>query len=182
MIGSFLCDTVKYLSAVTRYVCVHSYGSKSARTEILHNIDPLMLLRGKRIRDSPFDNRVMAAIRVDKWKLITGNPGNDSWTPPSEMIDSVAEETGERMSVCSCTDDGHATSVSGPSSKNVWLFDVVADPSESHDLSGDLPDLVMSLLHKLAYYNSTAVPVSYPPLDLNADPNKHGGYWVPWIE
>ena len=34
---------------------------------------------------------------------------------------------------------------------------------------------------RLGYYNSTAVPVRYPPLDANADPARHGRAWGPWV-
>ena len=47
----------------------------SPRTEILHNIDPLIPLKGKRLDNSPFDNRMTAALRLDGFKLLTGNPG-----------------------------------------------------------------------------------------------------------
>ena len=47
----------------------------SPRKELLHNIDPLAKLVGDKLDWSPFDNRVRAAIRVGRWKLITGHPG-----------------------------------------------------------------------------------------------------------
>lgn len=31
-----------------------------------------------------------------------------------------------------------------------------------------------------SYISRTAVPVMFPPDDLEADPAKHGGAWVPW--
>jgi len=64
--------------------------------------------------------------------------------------------------------------------QNVWLFDIMKDPLEKDDLSQKYPSVVRNLLQRLAYYNSTAVPVRYPPEDLNADPAKHGGVWRPW--
>ena len=68
------------------------------------------------------------------------------------------------------------------SEKNVWLFDIENDPSERKDLSDSNPKIVRFLLDRLAYYNSTAVPVRFPDLDPQADPAKHGGVWGPWVE
>jgi len=58
--------------------CVFSDGGPSPRTELLHNIDTLAPKHGSSRNGSKFDNRVTAAIRVDKWKLVTGNPGADN--------------------------------------------------------------------------------------------------------
>lgn len=51
-----------------------SEGAESPRVELLHNIDPLDT-HGSYLNISDFDNRITAAIRVGKWKLITGNAG-----------------------------------------------------------------------------------------------------------
>ena len=68
------------------------------------------------------------------------------------------------------------------SKNNVWLFDIENDPNETEDLSYSNPKIVRFLLDRLAYYNSTAVPVRFPDLDPDADPAKHGGVWGPWME
>ena len=88
--------------------------------------------------------------------------GNSHWVPPPH--------------VTADTDD----TLRFVPKKNVWLFDVAADPWERHDLSDKRPDIVKSLLERLAFYNSTAVPVRYPPMDPNSYPSKHGGVWSPW--
>ena len=64
--------------------------------------------------------------------------------------------------------------------KNVWLFNIRDDPFEHLDLSDTREDLVKYLLNRLAYYNSTAVPARYPPLDPKSNPALHGNAWVPW--
>lgn len=65
--------------------------------------------------------------------------------------------------------------------KNIWLFNITADPCERHDLADHRPDVVQRLMARLAYYNQTAVPVYFPPDDPRADPSRHGGAWVPWV-
>ena len=47
----------------------------SPRKELLHNIDPLEYPHGAALFGGRFDIRVRAAVRVGRWKLITGNPG-----------------------------------------------------------------------------------------------------------
>lgn len=65
--------------------------------------------------------------------------------------------------------------------RNIWLFNITADPCERHDLADQRPEVVQRLLARLAHYNRTAVPVYFPPDDLRADPSQHGGAWVPWV-
>ena len=67
-----------------------------------------------------------------------------------------------------------------PKDKNIWLFNIRMDPTERQDLSERYPDIVHSMLERLAQYNSTAVPVYYPPPDPKCNPEKHGKAWVPW--
>ena len=64
--------------------------------------------------------------------------------------------------------------------KNIWLYNIKSDPNEYTDLSDKYPEVVMLLLERLTVYNLTAIPCRYPELDINADPNKHGGLWGPW--
>ena len=66
--------------------------------------------------------------------------------------------------------------------KNVWLFDIENDPNERADLSNSNPDTVRFLLDRLAYYNSTAVPVSFPNQDPKAFPSQPEGVWGPWMD
>ena len=90
--------------------------------------------------------------------------GNGSWISPPER-------EGETNS----------TSDPDPRSKNLWLFDLSVDPTESHDVSDLRRDLVGFLLDRLAYYNSTRVQERYPPDDPRCDPKFHGGYWADWM-
>ena len=66
------------------------------------------------------------------------------------------------------------------SSQNVYLFNIAQDPEERHDLSQSMPDMVQKLLIRLAKWNSTAVPVNFPPVDRRCDPALRGGVWGPW--
>lgn len=66
--------------------------------------------------------------------------------------------------------------------KSVWLFNITGDPYERQDLADQRPDVVQQLLARLAYYNQTAVPVYFPPDDPRANPDQHGGAWMPWVD
>jgi len=67
----------------------------------------------------------------------------------------------------------------------VFLFNISEDPYELCNLVQSQPEDVKRLMRRLEYYNSTAVPVNYPPSDPAAAPaNRKGiekGSWGPWI-
>ena len=67
-----------------------------------------------------------------------------------------------------------------PGKKNLWLFDIVNDPLETTDISEQHIDVVKKLLGRLAFHNSTAVPVMFPPFDPKSNPDRFGGVWSPW--
>ncbi|KAL3055650.1 hypothetical protein OYC64_018346 [Pagothenia borchgrevinki] len=124
---------------------------------------------------SVWDASVQAAIRVGDWKLLTGDPGHRDWVPPQVMS----------------TLPGHWWKLERPVSplpksssapKNVWLFNITADPCERQDLAAQRPDVVQQLMARLAFHNRTAVPVYFPPDDPRANPSRHSGAWVPWVE
>lgn len=74
-------------------------------------------------------------------------------------------------------------SVSSPSrlpGKNVWLFNITADPSEKADLSSQHPEVVDQLIEKLAMYYKSSVPSNFPDQTLSADPTLHNDLWEPW--
>ncbi|XP_059147351.1 arylsulfatase B-like [Physella acuta] len=143
-----------------------NFGKESPRGEILHNIDILEPLVGKKLYEDTFDTRVRAAIRIGNYKLLTGNPGDGKWYPPPHL---------EKHNV-------QHSNVTAASDKNVWLFNVSEDPSEVIDLSNILVGQVRSMLERLQYYNSTAVPPQYPDSDPNCDPKLHGGFWGQWLD
>jgi hypothetical protein len=41
--------------------------------------------------------------------------------------------------------------------KRLWLFDIVQDPSERHDLSAQMPEKVAELRKRLGFYTSQSV-------------------------
>ena len=70
---------------------------------------------------------------------------------------------------------------SDPLLKNLWLFNMEEDPSETTDLAASFPDIVNEMLSRLAKYNATAVPPNFPPFDVASDPALRGGYLGPWV-
>ncbi|XP_005090307.1 arylsulfatase B [Aplysia californica] len=137
-------------------------GTPSKRTVLLHNIDPLNHKVGAPLYHDTFDTRVKAAVRVGDMKLITGAPGSGEWVrPPGRKRASGS---------------GHHTS----NDKNVWLFNITADPTEHHDLSDHMPGTVRTLLGHLQRFNQHAVTPHYPPEDKRSNPALHGGVWGPW--
>ncbi|XP_033097319.1 arylsulfatase I-like [Anneissia japonica] len=156
----------KPLDGVNQWDTIRT-GIASARTEILHNIDPLQKLtdvQRSNWRGHPFDVRIQAAIRFGHMKLITGNKGTNGWIAPPD--------TG-------LTSRNHVKY----SGQIVWLFNITADPEERNDLTNTEPDVVIDLLDKLASYEKEALPVDYPPGDaVNSNPktNGNGDVWGPW--
>ncbi|XP_050413813.2 arylsulfatase J isoform X1 [Patella vulgata] len=153
-----------------------SHGAKSPRTELLHNIDPLQVW-GKRAFADTFDNRVSAAIRAGDWKLLTGQyeglPESKEWgkRPEGQGHGIVGRSSGQTNKVV------RASSVQ----KSIMLYNIRDDPEERHDVSAQHPTVVRDLLDRLKYYNQTMVPVHYPPGDVKALPNLHGGVWTHWL-
>nr|KAG5690199.1 hypothetical protein BaRGS_016590 [Batillaria attramentaria] len=152
-----------------------SQNAPSPRKELLHNIDILYARNGRPVYPHTFDTSVRAAIRVGDYKLITGNPGDDSWVPPPEF-ESRYHGWSKHRHGHHPTDNGRTKHVHfEPGQQNVWLFNITADPEERHDLSTSEPEVVKQLLQRLAYYNSTAVAPIFPNLTRNPTLNVTGG-------
>lgn len=64
---------------------------------------------------------------------------------------------------------------------NVWLFNIRQDPHENKDLSLKFPEKVKSMLKRLEYYQNGMVPCPYRKRDPRANPERHGGFWRPWM-
>ncbi|KAF7646811.1 hypothetical protein LDENG_00182100, partial [Lucifuga dentata] len=156
----------------------YSKGFASPRLELLHNIDPLYYdYTPCRVKDpqlslaeaasqgssmnSGFNVSIHAAIRSSNWKLLTGYPGCDVWFPrPGENENSSITSEMDLL-------------------KPVMLFDVEKDPEERNEVSDRFPKVVDYLLGRLQYYQSTALPINFPPDDPKCDPGPTGA-WGPW--
>jgi hypothetical protein len=62
----------------------------------------------------------------------------------------------------------------------MWLFDVVNDPFEQHDLAAEKPEVVADLLAALHKYNDTNIPQSQSATDPRSNPALFGHVWTPW--
>ena len=67
-----------------------------------------------------------------------------------------------------------------PVDKELWLFNITADPYEKYDLSNVYPSVVDKMLNRLQGYWKSMVPPMFPKNDPDCDPSKHGGVWGPW--
>ncbi|KAM3937474.1 arylsulfatase J [Leptodactylus fuscus] len=149
-----------------------SEGKRTPRIDILHNIDPMYTKARNGSWKAGFgiwNTAIQSAIRVNQWKLLTGNPGNGDWVPPQSFSNSGLSRW-------------HNERVSLTNGKSLWLFNITADPYERDDLSERYPDVVKQLLRKLAQFNKSAVPVRYPPKDPRSNPKLNGGVWGPWYK
>ncbi|XP_033124047.1 arylsulfatase B-like [Anneissia japonica] len=141
-------------------------GSRSSRTELLHNIDPLVVLSegGENWTDSPFNVRMKAAIRLGNWKLLTGDDGEAGWYAPPDT--NYTTEEGDKGDI-------------------VRLYDVKEDPEERNNLATKHKPLVYYMLEKLARYNQESIePIYGDHYPEEADPCKNGNncVWGPWAD
>lgn len=147
-----------------------SRGKRSPRKEILHNIDPLhSLAKSGSLEEGLgiWNTGVQAAIRTGDWKLLTGDPGYSDWIPPQ----TLPSLPGIWWNLERQRSGSHRT---------VWLFNITADPYERVEVSAEHPAVVRRLLTRLAHYERTSLPVRYPADDPRANPELHGGAWMPW--
>ncbi|XP_029930946.1 arylsulfatase I-like [Myripristis murdjan] len=135
---------------------------------------PPLTLQSSQSAEPVWDTSVQAAIRVGDWKLLTGDPGHGDWVPP-QVVSSLP---GRWWNL----ERAYASAYKTAAQKTVWLFNITDDPYERWDLAERRPDVVQRLLARLAFYNQTAVPVYFPPDDPRANPDRHGGAWVPWVD
>ncbi|XP_077989285.1 arylsulfatase B-like [Glandiceps talaboti] len=146
-------------------------GTPSRRTEILHNIDPISKT---------------AALRVGDYKIITGREDlqYDGWYKPDELTEEILSQT-KALNSPIFIDCGqkpvHAFENCKPIEKPC-LFDISKDPCEFNNLADTYPDILKQLLSVLDKYIATAVEPMFPNNDPAADPIKHNGAWVSWVD
>ena len=120
-------------------------------------------------------SRGTAAIRVDNWKLIIGQPNcsEADWGP------SV------NVSTDKCPSGWvHPTGIEIPPPANpsfVWLFDIEKDPLEKNDVHDENPDVVARLRERIEAYNATHINQVPPGVDPSSNPKNFGGVWTPWV-
>lgn len=149
-----------------------SEGLRSPRVDILHNIDPIYTKAKNGSWAAGYgiwNTAIQSAIRVQHWKLLTGNPGYSDWVPPQSFSNLGPNRW-------------HNERITLSTGKSVWLFNITADPYERVDLSNRYPGVVKQLLRRLSQFNKTAVPVRYPPKDPRSNPRLNGGVWGPWYK
>ncbi|XP_046336246.2 arylsulfatase B-like [Haliotis rufescens] len=128
-------------------------GLPSKRTEFIYNLDYLVI---------PKEGQ--AGIRMGNYKLLLGYPGQqDGWhRPMNNTEDDIYEEI-----------------IYDLDPDKAQLFDVIADPTERHDLSSQLPDVVAKLKSRLLEYRKQMVPPNFPDPDPQSNPMKYGNAWTP---
>ena len=136
-------------------------NSKTPCKEVLINLDPPM---------KKFIGQ--AAIRVGDYKLIRGQP-------------NCSMESKRNTYELNCPSGWvHTNGTIEPPPPNpslIWLFNVIIDPTERHNLAEDHPDIVGQLTQMLEEHSATPVKQLSPKLDLRSDPALHHGIWTPWI-
>ncbi|RUS76955.1 hypothetical protein EGW08_015275 [Elysia chlorotica] len=152
----------KLLDGVDQWQAINE-GKAGNRRVLLHNIDTLHKRRGVAQFNMTFDTSIRAALRVGDLKLITGDPDHGNWLPPPE---SDVKKTKDW--------DSKGT-------KNLWLFNITADPYERADLSFQRRADVMRMLAILKDFQESAVEPRFPNLDPRAFPTGGGAAWGPWL-
>ncbi|CAG5104560.1 Oidioi.mRNA.OKI2018_I69.chr1.g1336.t1.cds [Oikopleura dioica] len=153
---------------------------EEVRDEIVHHLDPLKKLDDEIEDPRPFvkvygfdyDIRMKTAIRVGKYKLITGAEATKSPLENQAELDALSKS---QLFV------GNPWLKKKQYRKLVVLYDIEKDPRELNDISDQDPEMVVHLLSRLVRHFNSATAPNFPSLDKSADPNLRNGTWGPWI-
>lgn len=134
-------------------------GDPSPRKEFVYNIDDI--------------EPAGAAIRVGDYKLIVGRAGEPSGWIPVPKLDGMWEEI--------FLMDEYQSMLDGMSEVNkTLLFNIKADPTEHHNLAGQMPEKVAELTARLEELKKTMVsPILPYATPWKADPKRFSGAWSP---
>ena len=133
-----------------------------------------------------------ALVAANGWKLLLGNPatpdrdywsdenGEPSTPPPPAAVVTRRPSESENL-----------TSHRGGRGGAMWplgnmtpsLYNVTADPRETHNVASEHPDVVAEMIQVLAEWGQSAVPVIVNKTqDPSSDPDKFwNGSWTPWL-
>ena len=100
------------------------------------------------------------------------------WVALDESVRAPPEESGPggACEATPCRLPGTSPLLAG----GTFLFDVVNDMTEQHDLAAAQPAIVAQIMAKLQAINATNVPQSNSPVDPKSNPANFGGVWTPW--
>lgn len=129
-------------------------NTSSPRTEVVHQILNKYNHRDCNGSDHALQN-CGAAIRVGKYKLLAGYPGDSRWVP---LPNETHNQPGQMMANDGCD---LSTGENCPCFRGYCLFNIEADPNERNDLSHAMPDVVKQLIARLAEVSQTGTQGSH---------------------
>ena len=152
-------------------------GLPSPRTEVVHQVNNshFHALTGESFKDGVLvskgdcDGCCSVAIRVDNWKLIIGDPGDDRWQKfpdPNTTTTRFGGSGGQRE-----PGTDHCRSLDGHTEKNknsgTYLFDLSTDLSERHNLAEDPAHaaLISNLTARIKAAGTNGPPPAYVYFD-----------------
>mgnify|MGYP006078772707 FL=1 len=160
-------------------------GSASPRREVVHQVNNSFYNAmtgqsfdkdGNEVSKGDGDGSLGMAIRVDNWKLILGNPGQDTWKKfptPMTTITKFGKTGGiHEAGTDHCrSPSGHTTGGPGP---GTYLFDLSKDLNESHNLAKDPAHaaLIATLTQRMVEAGKTGPPPAY--VFMSKDAQKRG--------
>ncbi|XP_077981232.1 arylsulfatase B-like [Glandiceps talaboti] len=141
-----------------------SQNKESPRTEFVYNID---------------DDNISssAAIRVDDYKLITGN--TDLLYPCRLANKSGGWYNFDDEPTNDVFQGEHVSNETLPPSDGIYLFNIRDDPEERNNTADLYPDIVEKLKARLDVHRKHLVPPVDSTRDLAGDPINYGGVWTP---